>query len=169
MVSILVVAGDCHAQDTLFRIRSADPALSAVMARGRERSPTFRMLIDNLEKSDWLIFVQPGRCPHPVMVGCLLHMVGRYEGRLYLRLVIPSEGHHPDAVTATIAHELQHALELISDGRVTDRQTLAVLSKRIATDQFRPPMLTEYETAAARRIGELVLRELAKHRRGRTE
>ena len=47
------------------------------------------------------------------MTGALLHQVTRVaDGTRYLRVII-AQGRSDDAVIATLAHELQHAIELL--------------------------------------------------------
>ena len=165
---LLVAAVDAAGQSVLTRVKPGDPALADLIARGRTRSPSFKALTDALETSGWTIFVQPGHCPDRVLVGCLVHMVGKFEGRPYLRLLVAPAGRHPDVVIATIAHELQHAYEVVSDGGVIDTGTLQEFTRRIASDRWRTSKATIYETSAAQRMGEPVLKELGRQRE-RTE
>ena len=165
---LLLGAVNMSAQGTS-HIRPGDAALAALLEHGRAESPTFRRLTDDLESSGWLIFVQPGRCPDRVMTGCLVHAVGRYDNQPYLRVLVAPAGRHPYQVISTLAHELQHAYEVVSDGHVTDNRTLAEFTKRIASDRFRTSRVTIYETTAAKRIEVDVLQELQRRRRDRTE
>ena len=160
--SVLTCAPFASAQETLRRIQPAEQRVAQLIARGRAESPTFRRLTDDLEAADWLMFIQSGRCPDRSADGCLLHRVGHFEGRLYLRVLVTVDGRRPNDVVATLAHELYHAYEVVSDGTVTDDQTLASFTKRIASSRFQASNATLYETKAARRINQMVLRELRK-------
>lgn len=142
------------------RVRATTPVLEDLMVRGRDRSATFRQLVDRLEAAEWLVLIQPGRCPGRVVVGCLLHFVGSFEGRRYLRLLVRPEGRHPDQVIGTLAHELQHAVEVVWDGGVTDGPSMMALTRRLATSRFTASGAAVFETAEARRVEETVLREL---------
>ncbi len=166
---VLICVADARAQETLQRIRAGDQRVAALITRGRAESPTFRRLSDDLEAADWLLFIQSGRCPDRSADGCLLHRVGHLDGRLFLRIVVTLDGRRQDDVIATLAHELYHAYEVVSDGTVTDDQTLASFTKRIANSRFETSNATLYETAAARRMNQIVLRELRKSQRDRTE
>jgi hypothetical protein len=157
---LLVCAPQSATTEPFRRVRATDLALVDLIQRGYARSATLRGLIDRLEAADWLVFVQPGRCPDRVMVGCLIHFVGAFEGRPYLRLLISTDGRHIDQVIATLAHELQHAIEVVTDGGVTDRASLIALGRRLAQGQYRTSRATIYETSEARRVGDAVLREL---------
>jgi hypothetical protein len=162
-VLLLVCAPLPATAEPFRRDRTIDPALAELLERGYQRSVTLRGLIDRLEADNWVVFVQPGRCPDRVLVGCLIHFVGTFEGRPFLRIVVVSRGRHPDQVIATLAHELQHALEVVSDGRVSDLSSLVALGRRIAQDAYRTSQATIYETSQARRVGDAVLRELLRY------
>jgi hypothetical protein len=148
------------AADTVLRVRAVDPTLAELIQDGAERSTTFAGLINQIERSDWFVFVQPGSCPDRAAVGCLLHIVGRSEGRLYVRLLVNPKGRHPDQVIVTLAHELQHAVEVVTSGSVTDGPSMLDLLRRISSSRVRTSKAVLYETAAARRAEEAVFREL---------
>ena len=142
------------------RVRTTDPLLDGLLDEGRRRSATFRHLVDSLEAAEWIVFVQPGLCPDRAAIGCLMHVVGNFEGRRYLRLLVNPAGRHPDQVITILAHELQHALEVVSDGGVTDGPSLLALMRRISSSRFRTSKAAIYETAEARRVEHVVFREL---------
>ena len=85
-----------------------------------------------------------------------------FEGSPYLRVLVNHKHRHPHNVIATLAHELQHALEVARSPDVKDATTMRALFERIGTVRVRRTMTTAYETEAAREIGEQVLRELSK-------
>jgi hypothetical protein len=146
---------------TLTRIRPGTAALSRVFEEGVARSPTFAALVDRLERSRWLVFVYRGACPDPAVAGCLLHAVGRYGDDPYLRILVnPWRVGHPDREISTIAHELQHALEVVEAVEVIDTASLTRHFKRIGYVSAESAWLIAYETAAARRTGDQVLGEL---------
>src|SRR5688500_1596262 len=127
IVVFLLLLGNIEAPaQSLPRVRPADQALANLIQRGRSESPTFRRLMDTLEAAEWLIFIQLGRCPDRVMVGCLVHTVGTFEERLYLRLLVSPEARHPDVVVSTLAHEPQDAHEVVSRGLVPGPAYLVV-------------------------------------------
>ncbi|HEX4915220.1 MAG TPA: hypothetical protein VFV51_14745, partial [Vicinamibacterales bacterium] len=65
-----------------------------------------------------------------------------------------------DAMIATLAHELHHALEVGGDESVIDQRSLAGLYKRIGRPSVSN-VISGYETAAAQETGFQVRRELA--------
>src|SRR5918995_1411470 len=99
------------------RLVVADPRLARLLADGYQRSDTLRHLMQQVEDSGWIVFVIAGPCPIKGVTGCLLHTVGVFDGQSYLRLLVQMQERHPDTVLVTVAHELQHALEVAtSDG-----------------------------------------------------
>lgn len=144
------------------QVKAADPTHRALLRQGIERSTTFRHLIADLEASAWLVFVQTGRCPDKLTVACLLHFVGRFEGQPYLRVIARHEPRHPDNVISILAHELQHAREVVQAVGVADAGGLRDLFKRIGRISVERPGVVTYETERAVLIEETVWRELAR-------
>jgi hypothetical protein len=64
-----------------------------------------------------------------------------------------------DQMIATVAHELQHAVEVIGDETVKDEKSLAALYKRIGR-QNHQSSTSGWETVAAQETGWQVRREL---------
>ena len=62
------------AQDTapVPRVRSNSARIVDAIARGVERSATFRGLVDTIDATDGLVFVEEGRCGHSGIRACLL-------------------------------------------------------------------------------------------------
>jgi hypothetical protein len=150
------------------RVKPIDPVLHDLLAGGSRRSATLRDLVDTLEGADWLVFVQRGRCPEKAAVACLLHFVGAFEGAPYLRVVVPLRADHPDTTIALIAHELQHAREVITSGEVVDAAGIRQLFARIGSVSVERADVRTYETAAARQTEETVSRELRRQKAARS-
>jgi hypothetical protein len=64
-----------------------------------------------------------------------------------------------DQMIATLAHELQHALEVAEDEGVTDQRSLLALYKRIGRPSYSG-LVAAWETDAAQDTGFKVRREL---------
>ena len=77
-----------------------------------------------------------------------------------MRVLVAHQGRHPDSVIATIAHELQHAAEVIRDPGVVDSRTMREMFRRIGTISVRSAAGITYETDDARAVGEQVRRDL---------
>jgi hypothetical protein len=132
------------------RVRSESPELANVIRRASEASVAFRRLIAAIDRTDGLIYVDNGRCGHGVSA-CLLLAVQVAGPFRVLRIRIAARG-RDCALMAQIGHELQHAIEILSDPHVTDGASAYALLERIApggpiSDRGR------FETAAAVRAG----------------
>lgn len=124
-------------------------------------------LIDTIESSDWIVFVQAGTCPVKDTRACLLHSVGRIDGSPYLRILVQRAADPPYLVMTRLAHELQHVAEVILDGRVFDAAGIVQLFRQIGYEHVRSRAAIVYETRAAQDVEVRVKRELSA-RRGMT-
>jgi hypothetical protein len=142
------------------RVRSTDSRILELLTEGVERSATFRSLVDAIDRSDGIVYVEFGYCAFGHLNGCLLPFVASSHGDRYLRiLVTPDKNRRShDQLIALTAHELRHAVEVIQDKEVVDADTMEAMYRRIGT-----PLTGSrggYETSAARASGEAVLSEL---------
>ena len=136
------------------RVRSnGDPSIAALIREATEHSETFRRLVETINASDGIVYVEHGKCGHHVRA-CLAFTVQVSGPNRILRVVVdPNRGHFE--LLAAIGHELQHAVEVLGDSHVTDYHTLYSFFDRIApTDRDR------FETIAAIQAGMDVLHEL---------
>lgn len=160
LLGVLLVATDPSASPEP-HVQASDGDSAAVLRDGCRRSPTLRALVDSIDASPWFVFIQQGACPTGAdTVGCLLHTVGRYRGALYLRIRITTRGRSRDHVIATLAHELRHAWEAISDPSVVDSESLSAMFRRIGFESLRAGSTTVFETPEADHVGAVVLHEL---------
>jgi hypothetical protein len=106
-----------------------EPEIRAALAHGVSASPTLQRLVDTLDASDVVVYVQFDRKPSPSMAGHLSFLAA-VPGRRYLRVSIDRRlaGCHRIGI---LGHELQHAVEVAESRRVTDERTLAELYQRI--------------------------------------
>jgi hypothetical protein len=147
-------------------VRPLDSSIAALLTEGRIRSATFRSLLEQLESSGWIVFVQAGSCQISGVAGCMLHRVGAFDNSpRYLRIVVSETSRTPDEVIATIGHELQHAAEVTGDPRITDAVAIREMYRRIGYVSMRPAGRQLYETEAAIRTGAHILGELKSERR----
>jgi hypothetical protein len=136
------------------RVRSDNVAIMTLLESGARDSPTFRQLVLAIEGTDGVVYVQPGSCPGSHIKGCLLHTMTAAGERRYLWIAIGLND-QPINLMVTIAHELRHALEILS-----------VKSIRTAGGIFfyyhsrGGPRIRVFETAAALATEAAVRREL---------
>jgi hypothetical protein len=140
------------------RVRAQDPRITQVLQEGMSRSETFRALVNRIEASDVIVYVAVNPLLRSSLSGALTWMTraGRYR---YLRASISIEQTF-DQTIASVAHELQHAIEVVEDESVVDEKSLTALYRRIGQpSQAAGPL--GWETIGAQRTGSQVRRELA--------
>jgi hypothetical protein len=152
-------------RDVGTRIMAADPSVRELLREGSVRSETLRALINVIEESRWRVFIQRGPCPARALTSCLLHFTGIFEGEPYLRILITVAGRHRDQVIASLAHEIQHAVEVVQAPEVVDVATLRTMFRRIGVVRVSNSLVTVYETRAAEEAGYTVQRELHRTQR----
>ena len=107
-----------HAQSGSSAVRPEDAGTRALVARGMERSATFRQLHTRLDASDVIVYVRFSRCPDGV-AACLA-WISAGAGVRRLLIVLDRFGRSPDDLTALLAHEFQHAHEVASTPGIRD-------------------------------------------------
>src|SRR5438552_2235191 len=103
------------------RVRSSSHYIELVIDEAIERSATFRRLVAEIEGSDGIVYVEPGSCRHGVR-SCLLLSVTRAGGFRLLRIVV-DPFRSPWDLTASIGHELQHVVEVLSNPSLTTMES----------------------------------------------
>jgi hypothetical protein len=141
-------------------VRAEDPKLRALIARGAAESPTFREIVDRIDRLPGLVHVVASQCGAlSALSACLDHDVHTRGGYRFLRInILPGEAEHRQL--PLLAHELQHALEILSDSSATSLESVEKLYERIGT---RQPGVGNFETDAARRVQDTVYQEIRKH------
>jgi hypothetical protein len=136
------------------RVRSHSPVVAAAIAEGVEHSKTFRTLIDAIEATDGLIYVDYGKCGNN-RLACL-HLSVVVSGPFRILRILVSPRIAPSCrLTGSIGHELQHSLEALSNPHITSW-------KEMFADFFQTSRTASgvFETEAARQIGERVETEV---------
>jgi hypothetical protein len=137
------------------RVRSSMPRIVALLSEASMRSRTFRGLVSSIERTDGIVYVEPGRCRHGVRA-CLSLSITAAGGFRILRVLIDAAGDVFELM-ATIGHELRHALEILTEPTVrTTEQAYLFYAREAATNR------EAFETAAAIRAGLTVEQELAR-------
>ena len=140
------------------RLRPQDPRVSLALQEGMARSETLRALVNRIDASNVIVYVAVSPTMRASLSGALTWMTRAGEFR-YLRASISVEQTF-DQMIASVAHELQHAVEVIEDESVVDEKSLTALYKRIGQPSRAAGPLG-WETMAAQRAGSQVRRELA--------
>ena len=140
-------------------VRSNNQALRNLIASAAEQSPTFRRLIDTINATDGLVYIEPGTCRHGVRA-CLVSVKSTGRQRvLFLKVRI---GRATLNVMGAIGHELQHSVEVLSDPAVTDYSSMYFFYK-LNADQMGTS--TSFETKAAVKAGEDIIEEIRQFQR----
>ena len=139
------------------RLRPQDSRLTQLLRDGLSRSSTLKALADRIEASNVIVYVGINPLMKSHLSGMLTWMTRAGEFR-YLRASL-SPDLSPNQMIATIAHELQHAVEVIEDDTVSDENTLVALYRRIG-QQHGSSSPSRWETVAAQQAGEQVRKEL---------
>jgi len=142
-------------------VRSAQPKVVAVIRDGLSRSRAFEELITTLDSSDVVAYVELASKMPTGLDGYLAHWVLPAGERRYVRIFIDFELDH-DRLIETIAHELQHAIEVAKAPDVNSDEGMRKLFYRLDSGGCRRGCT---ETAAAVAIQKIVSRELRAQRR----
>lgn len=143
--------------DIMRRVRTHDARLKNALARGAERSPAFRALLQTIESNDVIVYIEMDPRIRGKLSGRMQWVVKTKEAR-YVRVSINPElsGAH---LVSTLAHELQHVAEVGQARTIVDEATLAAFYRHVGTERRSHP--GEWDTVAAQEKGDLVRRELA--------
>ena len=139
------------------RLRPQDSRSVQVLKEGPARSATFRALVNRIEASNLIVYVSVNPILKSGLSGALTWMTRAGDFR-YVRASISSEL-TLDQMIASVAHELQHAVEVIEDETVVDERSMAALYKRIGQPS-RAAGPSGWETMNAQRTATRVRREL---------
>jgi hypothetical protein len=139
------------------RLRPQDPRIVQVLKEGSARSATFKSLVDRIEASNVIVYVAVNPVIRSTLSGALTWMTRAGDFR-YVRASISPELTFNQMI-ASVAHELQHAVEVIEDESVIDEGTLVALYRKIGQPS-RAAGASGWETEAAQRTGTQVRREL---------
>jgi hypothetical protein len=139
------------------RLRPQDGRLEKLLKEGAQRSTTFKALVDRIEASNVIVYIALNPNMKSNLSGMLTWMTrsGNYR---YVRASISTDL-TPNQMIATLAHELQHAVEVIGDETVVDETSLVAMYRRIGR-QNSASAPARWETDAAQRTGFQVRREL---------
>ena len=143
------------ASTELLRVRSRHAALQALIARAEVQSPTFHRMVQTINASDGIVFIDPGTCGHGLRA-CLVRVASAGQHRfLFVKVDIGKADHE---VMASIGHELQHTVEVLSNPRVRDQSSMYFLYK--FNRDYGAHSSVAFETTAAIEAGRAVADEI---------
>lgn len=136
---------------TADRLRPQGDRVAHWLREARRRSPTVRRLVERIEQSDVIVYLDINRGLAPNVAACLTWMAATHSRRIVRASFRMNLGVN-DAI-AMVAHELQHVVEVIDHPEVRSNATLLALYTRIGhatgTDGLR------WDTADAVALGTL--------------
>lgn len=138
----------------LARLRPMGSALATVVAQATARSATFRQLVHAIGQTDGIVYVENGRCGRGAHA-CLLAVTAAGGSRI-VRVRVDARGADWELM-GLIGHELQHAVEVLSEPAITN--TTAMLAFYLREGRRIGNLGTLVETVAAVRAGDDVRTE----------
>ena len=118
----------------------------------RSRSPLIRSLVERLEQSDVVVYLQLPGDSNPQATASYLTFVAFAAGTRYVLVQIDPWRTIPLDRLALLGHELYHALEIAEEPGVRDAPTLCALYRRIGHECGRGQFETEPARVAGRRV-----------------
>jgi hypothetical protein len=138
------------------RIRPTDSRLAELLQQGIDRSPTVRRLVEQIESGNVVVYLQSEQSMRGLLLGALT-WIGANDSLRFMRATIKVRP-KSNALVASIAHELQHVVEVVNAPWVTSDRSLRALYRTIGK---RTSVSDEvWDTAEARWTTLQVLREL---------
>jgi hypothetical protein len=136
------------------RVRSGHERIVALIARATAQSATFRRMVETIEASDGIVYIQEGVCRGGIRA-CLIGVTKPGAMRLlWIRVDTLKTDYE---LMASIGHELQHAIEVLRNRTVTSTGAMFLLYVREGSKGASGA----FETVAAVATGEAVALELA--------
>jgi len=155
---LLLDAGPCAGADRLPCLRVTDRALASAVASGRERSATFRRLLQRIERSDLIVHLGRAREPFTRKLRGFTQFIAVTGGYRFVQVTISNTYVPSDELVALVGHELQHVVEVAEAPEVVDPESYHQLYRTIGYPSCRTRRC--YDTRAAVRTGQRVLEEL---------
>lgn len=139
------------------RIRTSDARSALILRLGLERSAILRQQVEEIEGGRVIVYVALSS-DMPERLAGSLNFAGMAAGYRYLRVSLNADL-PVDQIVASLAHELQHVREVMTNPDVQDDQSLTSLYRRIGRENHIAGR-AGWETDEARAIGADVRREL---------
>ncbi len=136
-------------------IRSRSPLASAAMQYGLKRSPSMQALVDALQETDVVAYVDSDLKPLGDVWGHVA-FISKTSRCRYVRIAITAHVNLAQAA-ALLAHELQHVLEIASHPEVVDDATLSEMYLRYGK---KSRYENSYDSVEAMEMGTRVAAEI---------
>jgi hypothetical protein len=149
-------------------VRSEQPDVVALLHDGIVRSATLAAIVAVLDASDVVVYMESSRhMPNlsPLyetgrLDGYLVHSVATVGNQRYLRIIVNADL-PGDRLISIMAHELQHAVEIAQAVTIRSDAGMRRFFQSLDSGRCAPRCA---ETKAAKRVQDVVLRELRNRR-----
>jgi hypothetical protein len=141
------------------QVRSSSSAIKALIVQASEQSATFRSMVETIDASDSLVYVEEGTCGRGVRACFSGITIADSHRFLWVKVDIRKADWD---LMASIGHELRHLIEVLDAPEVTTWAAMFIFYTR----QGLIGTAGAFETVAAVRAGEAVRAELREFRRG---
>jgi hypothetical protein len=139
---------------TISHVRSSNASLIALIARATEQSATFRGLVDTIDATDGIVYVEAGRCRDSR--ACFTGVSG---AGAYRMLWVTVDVRQVDSnLIGSIGHELQHAIEILSNTKMRNSAAMYLFFSRHGWQVGSGR--GAFETTAATKAGNAVREEI---------
>lgn len=142
-------------------VRSLDAPIERVIALGELRSLTFRAVVEEIERSDVVVYLQQGHCSYGAQA-CLLHRVVVAGPYRIVRVVLDVRNRSDRELIQATGHELYHVVEVARESSLRTDGLMFHLFNRIGS-----PSGNRFETNEAVQAGEKILDEFMQGERER--
>ena len=144
------------------QLRPLDCRTAPIVTNGMARSATFRWLVDRVGELNGIVYIKSGFFVNAhtkrVLSGALSHQISMAGAHRVLHVMVaPESGDRP---VITMAHELQHAIEVLEAPDVATEAAVDQLFERIGMHAGTGIV----ETQAALNVERAVARELSANR-----
>jgi hypothetical protein len=137
-------------------LRPQGSNLEQLLREGSERSATFRRLVEALERSSVIVYIELGT-GLPSTVGGKLRIFGNSPSHRFLRITLNPQSARPVLVTL-LGHELQHALEIARSSEIQDESSFRAFYARFGLSTRSPD---SFDSLEAREVEQRVRAELS--------
>jgi hypothetical protein len=156
-LTLFVIAGPARAQDPQIgsRLRCLDRDAARLLAVAKAWSPSVRLLVERIERSDLLVYVRmDGLTKH----GGETRFITAAPGARYVMVGINPRADNT-VLVSMLGHELQHVAEIADATGVRTVEGMLALFKRIG---WPGTSANGFETPAAIEVGQQVALEVRK-------
>jgi hypothetical protein len=147
------------AQAPIPRVRTTTAAVATLIEQATTLSATFRGLVDVINATDGLVYVDDGKCPGSIRA-CLMHSVTIAGPNRLLRAKVDVNRSTHEELIALIGHELQHAVEILSNLALRNNAQVLTFYHSGGIGSFRGG--TAVETDAALQVQMTISEEIRK-------